>query len=229
MEALPAARFDGSVTTGHDADGAAVKWVTNPASHTSRGASEGLQFPKTRPKRIPQRSDERTSPLHPGSHIARRVAAFGFATLLALADVPARAGESPAPSFTVKGLDGKAVRLADYKNRPVVLDFWATWCAPCRASMPHLNDIHARFRGSGLAVIGLSVDETGPVPVRKFANGLGVKFTIAMANDDVLDAYGPIRSIPTTVFINRRGEIVRRVVGFIDPETMDAYVREIVR
>jgi thiol-disulfide isomerase/thioredoxin len=144
------------------------------------------------------------------------------------APAPAHAAESPAPSFAIRSLEGRTIRLSDYRNRPLILDFWATWCGPCRASMPHLNEMHARYGRQGLAVIGASVDETGPQPVRRFADKLGVKFTIAMANDAVLDAYGPIRSIPTTFFINRRGEIVRRVVGYIDAETMDGYVREIL-
>lgn len=141
---------------------------------------------------------------------------------------PAVAGDRTAPAFSVKGVDGRAVRSSDYRNRPVIVDFWATWCAPCRASMPHLSGLQERYAKSGLAVIGLSVDETGPAPVRRFANGLGIKFTIAMANDEVLDAYGPIRSIPTTFFINRKGEIVRRVVGYIDGETMEGYAQEIL-
>jgi thiol-disulfide isomerase/thioredoxin len=140
----------------------------------------------------------------------------------------ARAGDVQAPPFTVKTLDGHVVKLADLRNRPIVVDFWATWCGPCRASMPHLDEINSKFGRQGLAVIGMSVDENGPAPVRRFANSLGVKFTLAMANDEVLDAYGPIRSIPTTFFINRKGEIVRRVVGYIDGETMNTYVREIL-
>lgn len=156
---------------------------------------------------------------------------FGLAlvALLGAFAIPAFAGDHHAPAFSVKGLDGRAVRSTDYRNRPVIVDFWATWCAPCRASMPHLNSLQQRYAKDGLAVIGMSVDETGPVPVRRFARSLGVRFTIAMANDEVLDAYGPIRSIPTTFFINRKGEIVRRVVGYIDGETMDGYVQEILR
>ena len=134
----------------------------------------------------------------------------------------------PAPAFSVKSVDGKPVRLTDLRTRPVVLDFWATWCAPCRASMPHLSDMAGRYGKQGLVVIGMSVDEGAPASVKQFANRLGVKFTIAMANDDVLDAYGPIRSIPTTFFIDRKGEVVRRVVGYIDAETMDGYVKEIL-
>lgn len=168
-----------------------------------------------------QRSIPRSLPL-----LALALALTTFPGLLSGAAV---AGEVRAPAFSVRSVDGRAVRLSDFRNRPVVVDFWATWCAPCRASMPHLSSLQQRYAKDGLAVIGMSVDEFGPKPVRRFADGLGVKFTIAMANDEVLDAYGPIRSIPTTFFINRKGTIVRRVVGFIDSETMDGYVQEILR
>ena len=134
----------------------------------------------------------------------------------------------PAPAFSVRTLEGKPLRLADLRKRPVILDFWATWCGPCRASMPHLNEMQQRYEKQGLAVIGLSVDEQGPQRVKRFATQIGVRFTLAMANDEVLDAYGPIRSIPTTFFINRDGHIVRRVVGYIDDDTMEDYVKEIV-
>ena len=157
-----------------------------------------------------------------------RFALVAFAASLVATATPAFAGNTVAPAFSARSLEGRTVRLSDYRGRPVIVDFWATWCAPCRASMPHLNDLSVRYGPKGLAVIGLSVDDTGPSPVRRFANGMGLKFTLAMANDDILDAYGPIRSIPTTVFISRKGEIVRRVVGFIDEETLEGYVREIM-
>ena len=152
---------------------------------------------------------------------------FAAALALTLA-APVTAGAKQAPAFTVKTLDGKPLKLADLKKRPVILDFWATWCGPCRASMPHLSTMQTRYGKQGLAVIGLSVDESGTQTVKKYANSLGVKFTLAMANDEVLDAYGPIRSIPTTFFINRKGDIVRRVVGYIDGDTMEDYVKEIL-
>ncbi|MEO5987437.1 MAG: TlpA disulfide reductase family protein [Candidatus Eisenbacteria bacterium] len=162
---------------------------------------------------------------HPNS--VRTLFAIGLAC--AIAASPASASNRMAPGFSVKTVDGRSLRLTDLKNKPVILDFWATWCGPCRASMPHLNDMHTRYGAKGLTVIGMSVDEAGSAPVKRFANKLGIKFIIAMANDEVLDSYGPIRSIPTTVFINRKGEVVRRVVGYIDKETMDTYVMEIVQ
>jgi thiol-disulfide isomerase/thioredoxin len=153
---------------------------------------------------------------------------FTAAMIALLAISPIAASARPAPAFTVKTLEGKPLRSADLKQKPMIVDFWATWCGPCRASMPHLSEMQKRYEKKGLTVIGLSVDESGPQGVKKFASQLGVTFTLAMANDDVLDAYGPIRSIPTTFFINRKGDIVRRVVGYIDGETMDDYVKEIL-
>jgi len=151
------------------------------------------------------------------------VAALGLMSL-----GPMAASARQAPTFSVRTLDGKPLRLSDLRNRAVVVDFWATWCGPCRASMPHLSTMQTRYEKQGLTVIGLSVDENGPQGVRRIASQWGVKFPLAMANDDVLDAYGPIRSIPTTFFINRNGAIVRRVVGYIDGETMEGYVKEIL-
>ena len=141
-----------------------------------------------------------------------------------------QAGEAAsrmAPLFTVRTLDGKVFRMADGRGRPVVLDFWATWCGPCRASMPHLSRIQERYASQGLVVIGFSVDEEGAASVKRFADRLGVHFRLAMAEEKLLDQYGPIRQIPTTFFINRRGEVVRRTVGYLDAETLEAYVKEL--
>ncbi len=149
-------------------------------------------------------------------------------TLALLVFTPLASDARQAPSFSVKTLEGKALRSSEFRNKPVILDFWATWCGPCRASMPHLSAMQSRYEKRGLTVVGMSVDDGGPQNVRKFASQLGVKFTLAMANDEILDAYGPIRSIPTTFFINRKGDIVRRVVGYIDGETMEDYVKEIL-
>jgi thiol-disulfide isomerase/thioredoxin len=133
-----------------------------------------------------------------------------------------------ASAFSLRSLDGKSIKLSEFKGQPVVLDFWATWCAPCRAAMPDLGHMQERYQPQGLVVIGLSVDDGPAGGVRRFVDKLGVKFRVAMADEGVLDDYGPIRSIPTTIFINRKGEIVRRVTGYLDAETMDGFVQEIL-
>ena len=153
-----------------------------------------------------------------------------FAVAGALAIVPpraARAGEA-APDFTLHTVDGKSFRMSALKGRPVIIDFWATWCAPCKSSMPHLSAIQSRYRDRGLVVLGASTDDDDAKAVRRFADRLGVTFSLATADDHVLDAFGPIRGLPTTVYISRQGFIVRRVTGYIDAETMDAYAKELL-
>ena len=149
--------------------------------------------------------------------------AFGWQSLL-----PAQAPRGTARPFAVRTLDGRTLRLAELRGRPVILDFWATWCAPCRASLPQLSAMQGRYGRRGLVVVGLSVDDGQPQAVRRFAERLRLRFPMAMASEDMLDDYGPIRSIPTTIFIDRRGRIVRRVVGYVDEETLEGFIREIL-
>lgn len=141
---------------------------------------------------------------------------------------PDAAPNRAARSFAIRTLDGRTFRLAQLRGRPVVLDFWATWCAPCRASMPHLSTMQDLFGQQGLVVLGLSVDDAAPSVVRGFAERLQVHFPVAMATEEMLDGYGPIRSIPTTIFIDRHGRIVRRLVGYVDRETLEGFIREIL-
>jgi thiol-disulfide isomerase/thioredoxin len=148
------------------------------------------------------------------------------ACAIALTAGVAHAG-SAAPPFSLKGLDGKTIKSSEFRGRPVVLDFWATWCAPCRASMPHLDAMEDRYQKQGLVVIGVSLDELPAARVQEYAKRLGVGFRLGMASERILVDYGPLRSIPTTYFINRKGDVVRRVVGYIDEETMETYVREL--
>ena len=150
------------------------------------------------------------------------VAVTALASPASLAQSPA-----PAPEFAVHTLDGKWLRSSELRGRPVVLDFWATWCAPCKSSMPHMSAIQSRYRDRGLIVVGLSMDDTDPASVRKFADRMGLTFRVAMADDQTLDSFGPIRGLPTTIFIDKHGRIVRRVVGYLDAETVEGYVREL--
>jgi len=161
----------------------------------------------------------------------RNILTWTAAVVLLALSSPRAARAEPsghvAPSFTVRGIDGRSLRFSDFKGRALILDFWATWCGPCRATIPHLNQLQERFAGQGLVVVGLSVDEEDAQSLRRFADRMGVKFRLGVADERVLDQYGPIRSIPTTFFISRRGTVLRRVVGYIDPETLEQYAREL--
>ena len=150
-------------------------------------------------------------------------------TVAAAAAGPALAGgpDGLAPAFVVRTLDGRTFRLQTQRGNPVILDFWATWCAPCRKSLPHLARLQERHAGDGLVVLGLSVDDDDPSAVKRFGEKMGLKLRLAMADEKLLDLYGPIRLLPTTFFINRRGEVVRRTVGYLDEDTLEEYVREL--
>ncbi|NOT34411.1 MAG: TlpA family protein disulfide reductase [Candidatus Eisenbacteria bacterium] len=164
-------------------------------------------------------------------HRVHRLLLFTVAaTCLLSGSIPVHAAtDTPAiaPSFTARTLDGKTLKSSDLKGRPMVIDFWATWCGPCRASMRHLDAVHLEYEARGLLVLGFSVDEEPALRVKAFGQKLGVHFPLAMANERLLDQYGPIRQIPTTFFVNRQGQIVRRVVGYIDRETLESYVQEL--
>lgn len=133
-----------------------------------------------------------------------------------------------APAFTVTTLDGRTLKQEKLHGKAVIVDFWATWCGPCRFAMPHLQTMQDRYGKDGLVVIGVSVDDIEPERVQRFVDRLGVTFPIGMANEEMLVAYGPLRALPTTFFISRNGDVTRKVVGYIDEQTLDRYVQEIV-
>jgi len=118
-------------------------------------------------------------------------------------------------SFTLADLDGHPVKLASWHGRPLIVDFWATWCPPCRKEIPELNNIYQRYRASGLMVLGVSVDKVqgdGVKSVRPFAQEFKISYPILMADDEVVDALD-LDNIPTTLFFNRKGELVARLEG----------------
>jgi len=118
-----------------------------------------------------------------------------------------------APDFTLTSVDGEPITLSQLRGKVVLLDFWATWCAPCRLAIPHINDLYKAYRERGLEIIGLSLDKGSPERVRKFALNIGIEYTIIMADDDLVKKYG-ISPIPTTYLIDREGHITNKWVGF---------------
>ena len=127
--------------------------------------------------------------------------------------------------FTLKDMNGNTVRLADFKGKPILLNFWATWCAPCKEEIPELNDLYARFKDKGLAIIGISVDDDEPT-LREFSKQFPMSYTVVTAREqeDALEAAGPVWGYPTTFFIGRDGSICGKHMG---PATKADFEREI--
>jgi len=122
-------------------------------------------------------------------------------------------GPSLAPEFSLKTLTGEEMSLANNKGKTLLIDFWATWCGPCRESIPHLVHLHKTYRGQGLAVVGLSMDKGDPKTVDHFAKSLDIPYPIAIAPEEIARAYG-VNGLPTIVLIDKEGKIREKIVGF---------------
>ena len=118
-----------------------------------------------------------------------------------------------APDFVLSSLDGKSVQLSDLHGKVVLLNFWATWCVPCKVEMPWFVELQKRYGTSGLRVVGIAMDDASQADLRKFTNDLGVNYPVLIGNDKVGDAYGGVQFLPVTFYIDRDGRVVDKVFG----------------
>ena len=120
-------------------------------------------------------------------------------------------GSPKAGGFNLEGVDGRKVSLDDFKGKFVLLNFWATWCAPCRKEMPAMSNLHNEFGGEGLEVVGVHV---GPslAGIKKFLEAVPVSFTILIDKDMGLASWG-VQGLPTTFLINPEGKLVYKAIG----------------
>jgi thiol-disulfide isomerase/thioredoxin len=127
--------------------------------------------------------------------------------------------------FTLKDVDNKDVRLADLKGKVILLDFWATWCGPCKIEIPWFVEFQNRYGKDGLQVVGVSVDDTVE-KLRPYVSELKMNYPvlIGLNRDDVQDAYGPMLGIPVAVVISRDGKVCARHTGL---SSKDGFEREI--
>jgi thiol-disulfide isomerase/thioredoxin len=146
-----------------------------------------------------------------------RIPCFAFSLCVLLAAGPALRAEpvppTPAPAWKLKDLDGNVVSSDQFKGKVVVIDFWATWCPPCRAEIPGYVMLQQKYAKDGLVIVGVSVDQDPAAKVKKWVDGHKVTYTIVMQDDDVTTAFGGMDAIPTTFLIDRDGNIRDKKVG----------------
>lgn len=137
--------------------------------------------------------------------------------------------ENKAPDFTLINTDGKNVSLSDYKGKVVIIDFWATWCPPCRRGIPDLIDLKNEFKDK-IAVIGISLDmENTKAGVPDFVDKMGINYPVVYFNDKVINDYGGISAIPTTFIIDKNGNIVKKIVGLYPKSEIEKQLNELMR
>jgi peroxiredoxin len=154
---------------------------------------------------------------------------------------PTRTAKGPAASacpadaqtanldFTLKDLTGKDVRLSSYKGKVILLDFWATWCAPCKIEIPGFVELQEKYGKEGLQVIGVSVDDTVD-KLEPFVEELRMNYPVlvGLGRQDLQDAYGPIWGIPVSVLISRDGKICVKHAGISTKEQFEKEIRSLL-
>ena len=135
------------------------------------------------------------------------------AKVFANADVKAEKDRRAAPDFALKDANGNTLRLSDYKGKVVILDFWATWCGPCKVEIPWFIQFEQQYKDKGFAVLGISMDEDGWSAVKPFIEEHKMNYRVALGNDQVSELYGGLDSLPTTLLVDRTGRIAKVHIG----------------
>ena len=120
-----------------------------------------------------------------------------------------------APNFTLKDADGRTVKLSDYKGKVVLLNFWATWCGPCKIEIPWFIDFEQKYKDRGFAVLGVSMDDDGWTAVKPYIAEKRLNYRVLLGNDTVGDQYGGVDSLPTTFLLDRNGKVAATHIGLV--------------
>jgi peroxiredoxin len=152
---------------------------------------------------------------------------------LAVAAAGANAAVTPsasAPDFTLPSLDGPNLRLQEQRGRVVMINFWASWCGPCRVEMPHLARLYEKYRGSGFTVLAVNIDES-PQKAASLATQLGMRFPVLLDTDKKVSRLYDLSTMPSTVLVDRDGRVRYVHRGYRDgyEETYDKQIRELLR
>jgi thiol-disulfide isomerase/thioredoxin len=118
-----------------------------------------------------------------------------------------------APDFELQSLDGKNVKLSSYRGKAVLLNFWATWCGPCKIEMPWFIELQKEYGPEGLQIVGVAMDDASNEEIAKFVKEMGVNYPVLLGKEAVGEQYGGVSALPTSFFIDRDGKIVAREFG----------------
>jgi thiol-disulfide isomerase/thioredoxin len=136
---------------------------------------------------------------------------------------------SPAPELALKDIRGRTLRLSDYRGKVVLLNFWATWCAPCRAEMPDLVKWQREHKSRGLQVIGVTYPPQELAEVRQFIRSIKVNYPVAMGREETKALFDKGETLPVTVVIDRKGTVRGVIQGILYPEEFEQVVKPLLQ
>jgi len=133
-----------------------------------------------------------------------------------------------APDFTLSDLEGKSLTLSEFRGKVIILNFWATWCPPCRREIPDFIDLYRSYKDKGLIILGINLDAGDIRSVKRFSEEYGINYPVVIGNDSVTQDYGGIRAIPTTFIIDKKGDIREKYVGYQPRATFEKAVKNLL-
>ena len=134
----------------------------------------------------------------------------------------------PAPAFALKDLRGRSVRLDERKGQVLLLNFWATWCAPCLAEVPYLLKLQKEYGSRGLQIIGITFPPTDRAKVLRMVRRFKIKYTVLFGSDKTASDYGVGEALPTTIVVDREGKIHARILGTLEPEEFNEKIKPLM-
>lgn len=164
---------------------------------------------------------------------------FAFTLILGIALLPLSASSQSkfkmattapqkAPNFSLKTENGKTIELSKLKGKVVIVNFWATWCPPCRAEIPGFVDLYKKYKNKGVEIVGIALDQGGWSDVSPFLKKNNINYPIVIGDDNITNDYGSIEAIPTTFIVDKKGFIAEQHIGFFEKEKLEKILQSLL-